>query len=486
MSGLKKKFVSGFLWESIGRFSALGIQFVVTLILARMLTPNEFGIIGLLAVFIALGSVLLDSGFSQALIQKKNADEIDFSSVFFLNMIVGLLLYFFLFLISPYIAAFYELPDLTNYARVLFLIIPINSFGLVQNVIIQKEMTFKKTATANMLSAIFSGAIGIGMAYSGFGIWSLVGQQVSLSLSKTVLYIVQNRWVPIFVISIKAIKEMFIFSMNLMFHSIVNVTMKNIYVLVIGRFFPIAQVGYYNQADKLQEISAATISEIVIKVSFPALVQKRDEPDLLRAAYAKIFSTTIFLVAPLMIFLMCIGEPLIRLLLTEKWLPAVPYFRILCIYGMVLPILQISYNLYKLFKKGRLLLLIDSLRHLLVILSIFVSMKYGIELMLIGLVSCTILMVVLNLYKSGALISFSLYDQLSRLLPYYLIGAVAAMALYFIPDFKSDFLTISVSAIGFLGIYLFISKWMKLDGYNECMSIGQSLISKVFNKKVIK
>lgn len=480
MSSIKKKFISGVLWESIGRFSALGIQFVVTILIARVLTPPEFGVVGLLTVFIALGQILLDSGFSQALIQKKEASQTDLSSVYFLNMLVGIIIYGLLFFISPYIAVFYNLPDLTNYARVLFLIIPINSFGLIQNVIIQKEMAFKKTATANMVSAIFSGIIGVGMAYSGFGVWSLIGQQIAVHSSRTVLYIAQRRWIPVFSISITSIKEMFAFSINLMFHSIVNVTMKNIYILVIGKFFPVAQVGYYTQADKFQEISAGTLSAIVIKVSFPALVQKRDEPLYLRSAYSKIFATTTFFIAPLMVFLMVVGEPLFRFLLTEKWMPAVPYFQILCIYGMVLPLMQISYNLYKLFRRGQLLLWIDSLRHLLVIISIFATIRYGIEYMLFGLVLCTIFMTFLNLYKSGNLISLSLYDQLKSFLPYYLISGIIGGLVYMIPAFNSDIKTISFSGIIFMTTYLFISKLMKLDGYVEFSSIIHSIKIKFF------
>lgn len=479
MSGIKKKFVSGVLWESVGRYSALGIQFVVTILIARVLSPADFGVVGLLTVFIALGSILLDSGFSQALIQKKEASEIDLSSVFFINMIVGIILYSVLFFISPYIASFYNLPDLTNYARVLFLIIPINSFGLIQNVIIQKELTFKKTATASVVSAVFSGVVGIGMAYSGFGVWALVAQQLVLHTSKTLLYIIQRRWMPILSISISSLKEMFGFSINMMFHSIVNVTMKNIYVLVIGKFYPMAQVGYYNQATKFEDISAGTISQIVLKVSFPALVQKRDEPTYLRAAYSKIFATTIYLVAPLMVFLMCIGEPLFRFLLTDKWLPAVPYFQILCVYGMVLPTLQISYNLYKLFRKGRLLLMIDSFRHLLVITSIFITIKSGIEYMLIGLVICTVTMAILNLYKSGALISLSLYDQLKSILPYYFTAGVVGVPVYLLPKFDSDLLTICFSGIVFLSCYLLISKWAKFQGYTEFMAIINSLKNKI-------
>ncbi|WP_343557303.1 lipopolysaccharide biosynthesis protein [Sphingobacterium sp.] len=479
MSNIKKKLISGVIWEAFGRYSALGIQFIVTIIIARILTPTEFGIIGLLTVFIALGQIFLDSGFSQALIQKKETSEVDLSSVYFLNMIVGILLYLILFFSSPFIAEFYLLPDLTNYARVVFLIIPINSFGLIQNVIIQKELAFKKTAMANMISALFSGIVGIGMAYSGFGVWALVGQQISLHSSRTLLYIIQMRWVPKYTISTKAIKELFAFSMNLMLHSVVNTTMKNIYALVIGKFFAVSQVGYYNQADKFQEISAGTISQVVLKVSFPALAQKIDEPLYLRGAYVKIFATTIFFVAPLMVFLMCVAEPLFRFLLTEKWLPAVPYFQILCIYGMLLPTLQISYNLYKLFKKGRFLLFIDSFRHLLVIISIFFTIKFGIEYMLFGLVLCTVVMTILNLLKSGALISLSLLDQLKSVFPYYLISGLVGVLVYFLPKFDSDILTVCFSGVIFISCYLLISKFAKLQGYAELMAFTKSIKTKI-------
>lgn len=478
MSNLKEKFVSGVLWEAIGRFAALGIQFVVTVIIARILTPEEFGVIGLLTVFIALGQILLDSGFSQALIQKKDATKIDLSSVYFLNMAMGLLLYWLLFYISSYIADFYNYPELTNYARVLFLIIPINSFGLIQNVIIQKELAFKKTAIANIVSAVFSGILGVSMAYRDYGIWALIGQQISLHGTRTLLYVIQRRWMPMFKVSIKSVKEMFAFSMSLMGHSMVNVIMKNVYVLVIGKCFPVAQVGYYTQANKFQEISASTLAQIVIKVSFPALVQKKDEPLFLKAAYTKVFSTTIFFIAPLMFFLMSVGKPLFRLLLTEKWLPAVPYFKILCIYGMVLPILQISYNLYKLFKKGKLLLLIDSLRHLLVITSILITIQFGIEIMLVSLVICTLLMVLFNLQRSGALISVSLLEQLRNFIPYYFSAGMIAILIYYIPNFSSDLLTVLLKGIIFFILYFFISKAMKFKGYIEFISIIRSLKEK--------
>lgn len=480
MTNIKQRFVSGVLWESIGRFSALGIQFLVTIIIARAILPSDFGTIGLLTVFIALGQILLDSGFSQALIQKKDANEIDFSSVFFLNMVVGLIIYGLLFFASPYIASFYKIPDLTLYARVLFLIIPINSLGLIQNVIIQKELDFRKTATANFTSALVSGIVGISLAYNGYGVWALVTQQLLIHTIRTLLYIIQRRWVPKMMLSYNVVKEMFSFSMNLMFHSIVNVTMKNIYVLIIGKFFPISQVGYYDQANKLQEISASTISEIVMKVSFPALVQKKDDLAFLKLAYAKIFATTIFLIAPMMVLLMCVAEPLFRFLFTDKWLPAIPYFRILCVYGMTLPMIQISYNLYKLFGRGKLLLWIDVLRHLLVVLSIMITIRSGIELMLIGLVVCTILISLLNLYLSGRLISWSIKDQLICLLPIYVLSlGTGGIVYFFVPHFESSLIYLGSLIVAFGLLYIILARLLKLEGYSDFFSIINSLKRKI-------
>lgn len=479
MASIKKRFVSGVIWESFGRFSALGIQFFVTILIARVLTPTEFGVIGLLTVFIALGQIFLNSGFSQALIQKKDATQLDLSSIYFINMFLGLVIYGILYFISPFIADFYNLPELTNYARILFLIIPINSFGLVQNVIIQKELAFKKTALASLLSAIISGVVGVAMAYSDYGVWALVGQQISIHTSRTLLYIIQRRWMPIFKISLQAIKEMFSFSMNLMAHSVVNVTMKNIYALVIGKFFPVAQVGYYNQASKFEEVSAGTISQVVLKVSFPTLVHKLDRPIYLKNAYKKIFSTTEFLIVPLMFFLMVIAEPLFRFLLTDKWLPAVPYFQILCVYGMLLPILQISYNLYKLFRKGRTLLFIDTCRHILVVISIFITINYGVIFMLYGFVISTFIMCIANLIVSGKLINLSLKEQISSIYLFFVVSGVLSCFIYILPSHSLDIVTVIYKGALFAFLFLIVSFVFKFEAFKEMMSILKSFKSKL-------
>ena len=471
MSEIKRKVLSGVVWESTGQFLSLGIQFIVTILIARVLMPEDFGIVGLLTVFTAVSSILLDSGFSQALIQKKDANNVDFSSVFYTNLLVGILLYFILFHASYNIAIFYDTPELTKYARIVFLIIPITSLGLVQNVIIQKNMEFRKTATASFGAALFSGLIGIWLAYSGYGIIALVMQQVSMYFIRTLMYILQMRWKPNLIFSFQAIKSLFSFSINLMFHSLINTIFKNIYTLIIGKYFSTTEVGYYNQASKFEEVSASTVTGIVVKVSFPALVQIKDDVNKVRLACQSITSMTFFFICPLMVLLICIGSPLFSLLLTEKWLPAVPYFRLLCLYGLTLPVIQISYNIYKLYKKGKLLVMLDSSRHALFLISIFITIKYGVSVLLVGQFVVMFIMSFVNMYFSGKLINYTVKNQIIHAIPYYLLSVFSGIILWVIPYMRNDILTLIVYIPVFTVIYLTGAFVFKLNAFLELKNI---------------
>lgn len=462
MEQFKSKFISSVIWESIGRFSSLGIQFVVTLIIARYLAPEGFGMVALLTVFIAIGQIFIDSGFSQALIKNREADEIDISSVFFFNVLLGMVVYAVLYVASPYIADFYDLPDLSLYSRILFLIIPINSFGLVQNVLLQKELRFFYLALSNVLSVLLSGLIGIYMAYSGYGVWALLAQQLTMNFFRTILLIVFRFWIPKLKFSLKSIQSMFSYSINLMFHSFVNTVMKNIYTLVIGRYYSAVEVGYYNQASKFEEVSSSTIAQIIMKVSFPALAQKSDDVVAIRNIYMKIFSMTVFIVTPIMVWMIAIGDSLIDLLLTDKWLPMMPLFRLLCFYGMVLPLMQISYNVYKVSGQSRFLFVIDSIRHLLVILSMILTINFSIEVMLIGLILCTYIMSILNLYYSGKILGITLTMQIVNIIPYYGIAVCVGCFVYFIFKFDDPFYNVLFSMILYFLLYISVAIAFKL------------------------
>lgn len=482
MSGIKKKLVSGVFWESLGQFSSLGIQFVVTIVIARILTPADYGVIGLLTVFSAISLVLLDSGFSTALIQKKEATQTDLSSVFFFNLAIGGLIYGVLYLASPYIAAFYKIPELTRYARLLFLIIPINSFGLIQNVVLQKRLQFRKSAVASVLAAILSGAIGIFMAYNGYGVMALVVQQISMYLFRTLLYILQVRWIPRLVVSAASIKGMFSFSANLMLHSLINTTMKNIYTLVIGKYYSETEVGYYNQAYRFENVSASTLTSVVVKVSFPALAAVQDDAQMVKSAYKRIISMTCFIICPMMALLFIIAEPLFLLLLKEQWLPAAPYFQLLCLYGLTLPVMQVSYNIYKLHKKGRLLLIIDSCRHALIISAIFMTIKYGVSAMLWGQFIVMFVMSFANMYYSGKLISYSVMEQIRTILPYYGLAVLTGVIVWFIPSFTTGgFAAVAIPSLLFIVVFISFAALFRLKAFAEFIDILKNLKHKLIH-----
>jgi O-antigen/teichoic acid export membrane protein len=480
MSDIKKKVVSGVFWESIGRFSSLGIRFIVTIVIARILTPADYGVIGLLTVFTAISLILIDSGFSTALIRKTDATRTDLSSVFYFNLLIGVLVYGALYLASPYIAAFYEIPELTGYARLLFLIIPINSFGLIQNVVLQKRLQFRKSAVASVSASLLSGAIGIIMAYSGYGIMSLVVQQISMCLFNTLLYMLQVRWVPAPTFSIASIKGMFSFSVNLMLQSLINTVMKNIFTLIIGKYYSKTEVGYYNQASRFGDVSASAITPIVTKVSFPALAAVQDDVRKVKSQYKRLISMTCFIICPLTALMFVIAEPLFLLLLKERWLPAAPYFQLLCLYGSTLPIMHLSYNIYKLYKKGRLLVVLDSCLHVLIIAVIFLTIGYGVSAMLWGQFAAMAIMFFVNMHYSGKLISFSVKEQLRTVFPSYGLALLTGAAVWFTPPLVSGgFAAVAVPALLFISVFTALSAIFRLKAFAECIDIFKDIMRKI-------
>lgn len=380
---------------------------------------------------------------------------------------------------SPYIAEFYNIPELSRYARILFLIIPISSLGLVQNVIIQKRLLFRKSAIASILASVMSGIVGVFMASNGYGIMALVAQQLSMYIFRTGAYIALMRWKPKLVVSFGIIKEMFSFSVNLMLHSLINTAMKNIYTLVIGKYYSSDQVGYYNQANRFEQISASTLTTVIMKVSFPALIHFKDDIERLKAAYQRIISMTSFVIAPLMILLIVVAEPLFSLLLTDKWLPAVPYFQLLCLYGLTLPIMQICYNIYKLYKKGKMLLTLDSIRHLLFLVSIFTTIEYGISTLLIGQFVVMFIMSFVNMYYSGKLISLSVFSQVKNILPYYVISIASGTLVWLIPKVEMMSVDLILRITIFLAIFTILILVTKPKAYFEAKIIVLYLKSKL-------
>ena len=473
MGSLKKEMISGVVWLSISKYSALIIQFVVTIIISRILSPEDYGIIGFLYVFLAIGSVLVDSGFGQALIQKGDSvSNVDYSSVFYVNVFVGFLFYLILYFAIPFIAGFYETVELEKLGRVVFLIIPITSLGVIHSTMLAKDLKFKKLSIIGLVSGVISGIIGVLLAYRGFGIYSLVLQVMVLNIVRTILLIVTNSWFPSRVFSKKSITDLLPFSLSLLGEGSLIVVFNNIYILIIGKFYNVIDVGYYNQAKRFAELSSTSLTGIIFSVSFPTLAKIKDDLVKLKSAYKRIISMTVFILVPVMFLLIVIGDDLFSLLLTDKWLPAVPYFRLLCLYGVTFPLHQINTNIFKALGKGKKILFIEVLRRVLLIISIICTINLSISYLLIGQIIAMAAITIVNMYFSGKEINYSVFKQVKDISPYYLIGIFTTLIAYNIP-FSNNFIIFELvtCSLIFGTIYLFLNRLFKTSAYSEFIEI---------------
>ena len=330
MSSIKKQTISGVLWSSIERFSVQGVQLLVMLVMARLLSPEEFGLIGMLTIFIAVSQSFIDSGFSNALIRKLDRTETDFSTVFYFNIAVGVICYLILFFTAPLIADFYEQPILVLLTRVLAISLFINSMTVVQRAKFTIRVDFKTQAKASFLAVIVSGIVGIVMAYKGAGVWALAVQQIVNGGINMVALWWMAHWRPQWTYSWKSFRELFSFGGKLLLSGLIDTVYRNIYLIVIGKVFTPADLGYYTNAHKLSEFPSANLSGIMARATLPILCSIQNEDSRLRRVYRQYLKLSAFVVFPLMVGLAALAEPTIELILGEQWLPAVPLLQILC------------------------------------------------------------------------------------------------------------------------------------------------------------
>src|SRR5699024_1277657 len=353
-------------------------QMVIFIVLARVLTPEAFGLMGMLAVFIAVSQSLTDSGFGQALIQKKETDEVDYSSVFYINLTVSVIIYVLLFVTAPLIASFYGEPILINLIRVLGLKFIIAAFSMVQIARLTKQVQFKKLMMAKLPSTLLGGAAGISAAYMDYGVWSLIIQQLTDATAYSIQIWIQSKWRPIRVFDWQRVKELFDFGSKMMVSGILNTVYKNIYEIVIGRFYATAQVGFYTQAHKIKQLPVQNISSTLARVTFPILSEIQDDDVRLKRAYKRILRQVVFIIAPIMVGAVVVAEPLFRFVLTEKWLPAVPYFQWLCVTGFFYPLNAYNLNILKVKGRSDLFLKLEVIKKVIGVIGIAIAVQYSV------------------------------------------------------------------------------------------------------------
>lgn len=478
-SDLKKKTVSGVLWSFAGQFSVQGIQFLVSIVLARLLSPDDYGMIGMLAIFLAISQVFIDGGFSSALIQRKECDDTTYSTVFYINVGISIICYGILFVAAPFIASFYGQPILKDIARVSSLSLIIGALSATNTVQLTKRIDFKTQSKINVLSAILSGITGIVMAYSGFGVWALVAQSVSLALFKLIMTVMSVRWFPSLVFSGTIFKELFSFGSKLVVVSLISSVYTNIRSLIIGKRFSPADLGQYTTANKFATMAGTSLSGVLYNVSFPVLSKVQDDDAVLLDAYKRFLSVSAFAIFPLMMLLAGIAEPLIRFLVTDKWLECVPFLQILCFGWMYDCLTKINLNL--LYVKGRsdLVLRLEIVKKTIAFTILFASCFLGIIGICVGAAIYDFIAFFCNTYYTKRLLGYGFKEQFLQTLPYLLLSLMVLAVSLLVCCLNLSPLPLILIAVTASGtIYLMLSWAMRLSALKELLTILKQLFKK--------
>jgi teichuronic acid exporter len=473
---LKKKALKGVFWSLMKQFGTLGIGFIVTTILARLLLPEEFGLIAMIAIFIGIGNALMNAGLGSSLIRTKNPTQDDYSTVFFFNLFGSLVVYCIVFILAPLVSEFYNQNILTGLIRLYSLTFIINSFSLIQNTRLTKLMDFKKQLIVSIPSLIISGGVGIYLAYNDYGVWSLVWQALTFSLVSSIFLWYWSKWSPSLIFSITKFKYHFNFGYKLTLSSILETLFKNLYFIIIGKYFMVSQVGFYHRAISLQNLPVGSISTVIGNVSYPLFAEMKDDDVRLKNVYKVIMQMIVYILAPTLIVMSVLGEPLFRFLFTEKWLSAVPYFQILTLNGILYPIHAYNLNILKVKGRSDLFLKLEIIKKVLIVCVIVVSFQYGIFGLLYGSVIASIASFFINTHYAGYFIKYTTFDQAKDVLPTLLIAGLIGVLVYFTDLYVKRYIEFDLVrlAIGFfvsLITYLPLTYLLKFNSLNELIKI---------------
>ena len=375
MSNLKKKSVSGVFWALSEQFGQYGVKFILGVILARLLTPADFGLIGMITVFFAVAEVFINSGFGMAYVQKKQINEADADTVFYTNLVISIVLFVVLFLSAPVIARFYEQPPLVDLMRVMSFVVVINAFNIIQRAQIVRSVNFKKLTKVTVISSTFSGIIGILAAYTGFGVWALVIQSLCNRSFVAIGFWISTPYRPGRKFSKKAFKEMFSFGSWILISNVVSKVFNNIYILFIGKFFPLAQLGFYSKAKQFQKMASINIGNAIGSVAFPVYSRIQGDKDKLREGMRMFLVNSVFFMLPIMVGLIVLADSFVILLLTEKWAPMIPYLQLLCIGGALYPFHIVNVQALTAQGKIKLSFNLDVIKNSLRLLNIIITLS---------------------------------------------------------------------------------------------------------------
>lgn len=426
----KSTIISSLIWRTIENIGVQGIQFIVMIILARLIEPEDFGIITILLIFVILANVVIQGGFNTALIQKKKIDELDLSSIFYLNMFIASLLYILLYYTAPSISAYFEIPSATLILRILSITLFLNAFNAIQNAIISRNMEFRKSFLSSIIAVLCSGVIGTIIAYLDFGVWALVWQQLSYQILFTVMLFIFIKWKPKLLFSITRVKRLFSFGWKILIASLIDVVEKNIRSLLIGKLFNTALLGFYSRGEQIPSLLVTNINGAIQSVLFPTLSSYQDDKKRVKELVRRAIVTSSFVIFPMMVGLAIIAEPLVALLLTEKWLPAVPFIQIFCAGYALWPIHTANLQAINALGRSDIFLKLEIIKKLLGVVILVASIPFGVYAVAISLVVGGVIASLINAFPNSKLLNYSIREQWNDVIPSLLLSIVMGAVIY--------------------------------------------------------
>lgn len=432
MGELTSKAKSGFKWTTIERISLQVVSFVTGIIVARMVSPSDYGLIGMMTIFISLGNVILDSGFGTALIRKEERSEEDLSTAFYFNTAASIVVYLIIFACAPFLASFYETDILCVLIRVYGLILLINSLTVVQTAKLTAELCFKSQFFANFIAIFVSGVLGIFAAYKGLGVWALVIQYLSNAIIRTVLIWTASKWVPKMVFSKQSFKYLFGFGSKMLVTSMIDSIYDNLYNITIGKYYSSAQVGYYTRSQQIVRVPQDTLTQVVTKVSLPLLAPYQNDNKQLLTAYEQIFGISMFFLYPLLALMIALAQPTILFLLGEKWITCSFYMQILSVGAIWIPLTLLNLNLIIVKGRSDIILRIDVWKKIIGVAIIAITLPLGMTWVCFGTTIYALIAFIINSHQTQKLLEYGLWKQLKVIAPTLFFSIVTGILVYLI------------------------------------------------------
>ncbi len=474
---LKERTITGFKWSFLDNVGKHGGQFIIGIILTRLLTPEDFGLIGMITIFIVIGQSLTNSGFGQALIQKKDADNVDFSTVFYFNLLASSIIYLIIFLSAPLIAKFYNEPELIPLVKVISLAFVIDAAGRIHQVHLEKKLNFKSPSIVGVTSVFVSGAVSITLAYTGFGVWALVANTIIRSFTATIMFWIVSKWRPLIIFSKHSLKTLFMFGSKILVAGLMQSFFHNIYYLIIGRFFSAQSLGYYTRAATFKDMPVNSLTVIIQKVTFPVFSTIQDNDEKLIPGYTKALRLLLAAVMPFMVMIFITSKPMIHIVLGEKWLPVVPYLKVMVLYGWIYVLYTINNQIITVKGRSDYYLQVQVLDKVFIIISILLTYRYGIMAMIYGHMGATILSYLVESIYLKKVINISLAYQLKNILPFFL--AALAMLLSSLPVemfVENDLLYLAAGITISGGVYIFMLWLLKVNELHQGIKLAKNII----------